>query len=369
MSDRTVSATAVADVTASMDLGWQLPAELYSDPQHYEREREAIFHRAWQFVCREEELGKPGDYVTTVLGDVPVVVVRDKDGSLQAHVNVCLHRLHPVAEGSGCKKILQCRYHGWTYGLDGSLKSAPRSQDEPGFDKSAMVLQSVAVDTLGGLVFANPDPNPTPLAEFAAPAEDLMVRHGIDLGGWDLTGTFTYEVAANWKLFAENALECYHCPLVHNGTFGTAFHTESETYICDNYVNVATQVAPVAQAFPGESRASDDLGGFRMLFLWPFTYVSVDDYTGTVARMQPTGPHTCRFVVDTFARPGTDPKVLEESLAMYDETFMEDKAVVTAQQIGYHSGRVPQGRLMTNSESSIAMFQRRTWQALTGEAG
>ena len=366
MSARNDQAT-FKEVTTSLQNGWQLPAELYSDPQHYEREREVVFNRTWQYVCREQQLAKTGDYVTATLGDVPVVVVRDKDGSLKAHVNVCLHRLHPVAQGSGCKKILQCRYHGWTYGLDGSLKSAPRSQDEPSFDKSSLVLQPVSVDTLGGFVFANPEPNPVPLAEFAAPAEDLMARHGISLNGWDHTGTYTYEVQGNWKLFAENALECYHCPLVHNGTYGTAFHTENETYICDNYTNVATQVAPVAQAPAGETRDVDELGGFRMLFLWPFTYVSVDDYAGTVARVQPTGPHTCRFIVDTFAKPGADPEVLKEWLEMYDQTFMEDKEVVSAQQVGYDSRRVPQGRLMTNSESSIAMFQRRTWQALTDE--
>ncbi|WP_306454249.1 PDR/VanB family oxidoreductase [Rhodococcus sp. ACS1] len=78
----------------------------------------------------------------------------------------------------------------------------------------------------------------------------------------------------------------------------------------------------------------------------------------------PAGSHGSRFVVDTFVKPGTDPEVLGQWLDVYDRTFDEDKTVVAAQQGGYDSGAVPQGRLMTNCESTIAMFQRRTWQAM-----
>lgn len=351
-------------IEQSMQSGWQLPAELYGDPAYYALERARIFDCAWQYVCRVDQLQNAGDYVTATLGETPVVIVRDSDGSLRGHVNVCLHRLHPVAEGAGCKKILQCRYHGWTYGLDGALKSAPRSQQEPDFDKSSMRLRNVAVGTLGDIVFANPDPDATPLLEYSAPAADLVANLEIGLDGWEHTGTYTYDVPANWKLFTENALECYHCALVHKATYGNAFATDNRTYICDNYENVATQVAPVAHAPSREARPADALGGFRMLFLWPFSFVSVDDYAGTVARVQPTGPQSCRFVVDTFARPGVDPGILEEWLSMYDATFAEDKSVVAAQRAGYSSGRVVQGRLMTTSESTIAMFQRRTWRAI-----
>lgn len=355
-------------IEQSMQSGWQLPAELYADPTYYALERARIFDHAWQYVCRADQLQNAGDFVTTTLGDTPVVITRDREGALRGHVNVCLHRLHPVAEGAGCKKILQCRYHGWTYGLDGALKSAPRSQQEPDFDKSSMKLRNVSVGMLGDLVFANPDPDAAPLLEYAAPAPDLLEKLEIGLDKWEHTGTFAYDVPANWKLFTENALECYHCALVHNTTYGNAFDTDSESYICDNYEHVATQVAPVAHAPSSEGRPADSLAGFRMLFVWPSTFVSVDDYAGTVARVQPTGPQSCRFVVDTFARPGVDKAILDEWLSMYDATFAEDKIVVAGQQAGYNSGRVAQGRLMTTSESSIAMFQRRTWRAIHSEA-
>src|ERR687886_523281 len=88
-------------------------------------------------------------------GLVPVVVMRDGDGGLRGFVNVCRHRGHPVALEDGNARRLQCRYHGWTYGLDGRLTGAPRCRLEPGFDKSELGLQPVAVDVWRDLVFVN----------------------------------------------------------------------------------------------------------------------------------------------------------------------------------------------------------------------
>ncbi len=351
-------------VAESMRSGWQLPAYLYSDPAVFELEKALIFRRSWIFVGLLARLSSVGDYITAQLGDVPIIVTRGADGELRGFVNACLHRLHPVAQGEGCTRLLQCKYHGWTYGLDGRLKTAPRSQSEEGFDRSDMVLKPIRVETFGSYVFANADLAAPPLAEHLGQAPELVAELGLDFGTWDHAGTLTYDVDANWKLFMENALECYHCDLVHHDTLAVAVATGPESYICDNYENVLTQVAPIQHAPAGETRSPEELDRFRLLFVWPSTAMSVDEYAGVISRLIPLGPRRCRFTVDLFAKPGTDPEVLADWIEMYDATFAEDKAVVSAQQAGYDSGMVTQGRVMPSNESSIVMFQQRTWRAL-----
>jgi phenylpropionate dioxygenase-like ring-hydroxylating dioxygenase large terminal subunit len=108
-----------------------LPYAQYTSPAGLRREQEAIFERSWLYVTHTGALQRPGDYVTARVGKVPLVLTRDEDGVLHALRNVCCHRgAEPVPDGCGNAKALQCRYHGWTYRLDGRLTGAPRSRTE-----------------------------------------------------------------------------------------------------------------------------------------------------------------------------------------------------------------------------------------------
>ncbi|MGJ8720276.1 MAG: aromatic ring-hydroxylating oxygenase subunit alpha [Salinibacterium amurskyense] len=354
-------------VRASMEKGWQLPAYVYSDPEVFELEKKEIFNKGWIFVAMMEKFSEVGSYVTATLGDIPVVITKDAHGELNGLVNACLHRLHPVATGEGCARILQCKYHGWTYGLDGQLKTAPRSQNDPDFDRKSMALPTIRVEAFGDFVFANASADAPALHDYLGRAPQLVSDLRLSFSGWDHAGHFSYDVDANWKLFMENSLECYHCDLVHHDTFGRAIATDPDNYICDNYENVLTQVAPIQHAPLAEQRESSELEDFRLLYVWPSTAFSVDEYAGAITRLIPLGPKSCRFVVDVYSRPGVDPEIMQSWLEMYDSTFNEDKIVVAAQQAGYDSGRVAQGRLLPQNESSIAMFQQRTWTALEEE--
>jgi phenylpropionate dioxygenase-like ring-hydroxylating dioxygenase large terminal subunit len=123
-----------ADVFEALAGGETLPARLYVAPEVHELEQEKIFARAWQYACHDSRLAKPGDVVLTRSGDIPIMIVHGKDGELRGFVNVCRHRLHPVATEDGNARLLRCSYHGWTYGLDGQLRHAPRQAREPEFD-------------------------------------------------------------------------------------------------------------------------------------------------------------------------------------------------------------------------------------------
>src|SRR5438034_413932 len=189
----------------------------YSDPELTARERERIFARAWQYVGHLGELGDGAGYLAARVGDIPIIVTRDREGQLRAFLNVCRHRGSVIATGADARETLQCPYHAWTYGLDGALKAAPRSGREPGFETEDISLRSASVGTWGPFVFANPDPEAAPLAEVLGELPELVAAAGVDVDRLELHSRAESALAANWKLAAENFLECYHCAVAHPG--------------------------------------------------------------------------------------------------------------------------------------------------------
>ena len=194
----------------------------YYDPTIYAREQECIFACMWVYAGHISTLPAPGDYRVVQLANESVIVVRDRQSKLHAFLNVCRHRGSRLcSETAGSLKgSIQCRYHAWTYGLDGNLLGAPNILNLEEFDRSAYGLHPVALEVWQGMIWLNLSDNPLSLEEQMAdpvvhkfggngPIEryaiaDLKVAHMI-----------TYEVQANWKLIMENTLECYHCGPMH----------------------------------------------------------------------------------------------------------------------------------------------------------
>src|SRR4051812_17449917 len=132
-----------------------LPKHFYLGGDVFERERDQIFGRTWQLVARLDDLARPGDFVPATILDEPIVITHGTDGVLRGFYNVCRHRAGQVALSKGNRKSLQCRYHGWTYGLDGSLRACPEMEDTENFDKADFGLLPVRVERWGPFVFAN----------------------------------------------------------------------------------------------------------------------------------------------------------------------------------------------------------------------
>lgn len=352
------------NILASLDNGWQMPSNYYVDDSVYALEVERIFKKSWHYASLENSLKNVGDFITAEAAGVPVVIVRGEDRELKGYVNACRHRLHPVAEGAGSAHQFKCRYHGWTYSLDGSLRAAPGCQSESCFDKNELSLIPVAVGSYLGLVFFNLDATAN-FCEIVEEAKVFKDAEQINLQNWEFAGTYNYEIDVNWKLFVENSLECYHCDLVHRTTFSSHVKTSNTAYITQVSESLAHQFAEVNSPLS----TSDKTEFFRFLYFWPTTAVSVDEYCGVIGRSIPLGPQKTRFVVDMYVRPGVDEDILKQWLDVYDQTFNEDKEVVGAQQAGYNSGLVPAGRLMPLREAAISMFQTRTTTALLQKNG
>jgi choline monooxygenase len=144
---------------------FSIPGIYYYDPDVYAMEMDAIFSATWQYVCHVSSLPSPGSYAVREIGDQSVIVIRDQDGALRAHHNVCQHRAHRLLEGNGqIGTAIVCPYHNWTYDLTGALKFARHADEVVEFDNAKICLSSVLVDTFCGFVFVNLDADAEPLA-------------------------------------------------------------------------------------------------------------------------------------------------------------------------------------------------------------
>jgi len=144
-----------------------IPAPWYVDPRIAELENLTVFSKTWQVVGRVDQVEKPGQFVTATVAREPVVAVRGSDGELRAFYNVCRHHAAKVVtEPCGIASILHCPYHGWNYGLDGSLKGMPEFEGVKNFERKDNGLVPVKVETWEAFVFVNLDPEATPVAEF-----------------------------------------------------------------------------------------------------------------------------------------------------------------------------------------------------------
>lgn len=355
------------EVDAALDEGLTLPAELYVHPEVHRLEQQRIFARSWQYAAHISKLGQPGDHIVTQAGEIPVLVTRTKEGELRGFVNACRHRLHPLTTEDGNCKLLQCPYHGWSYELDGRLRAAPRAQREEAFDISAISLEPVSVDTWDQWVFVNADPHAPPLAESTREIAPLASELNAELAGYEYRDRFEYAMECNWKVWAENLVECYHCPTLHRATFGKSYHAQPDRYEIRSWRDTIWQSAPIKWV-PNDVDP-ESLRGFQFAFLWPTSFFAVDDFVGFIGSVAPSAPERCHAAVDMYVRPGADEGIVKAWLEMWDLTLEEDKLATDRQQLGYRSGRVPHGRLMLDSEECLRAIMRRTWEALTAEPG
>ncbi|MEM7522483.1 MAG: aromatic ring-hydroxylating dioxygenase subunit alpha, partial [Pseudomonadota bacterium] len=209
-------------LTDKADESFTLPSSWYVDPAMFEREKEAIFYRTWQYVAHRSMFKAPGDYVAVKICDQNVFVMMGGDGELRAFYNVCRHRAHELlSEPHGnVKSVIVCPYHAWTFEREGALRGARFTGERPGFDKADYSLRQVRLELFLDCVFVNLDDDAESLGGQAGDLEaDIRARVpylsdlkpvGMDT---DLLGD-TYQ-KAGWKVVVDNYVECYHCHHAH----------------------------------------------------------------------------------------------------------------------------------------------------------
>jgi phenylpropionate dioxygenase-like ring-hydroxylating dioxygenase large terminal subunit len=346
-----------------------LPWSWYSDPTVLTLERERIFRNAWQYAGHAGEVAEPGSFTTTRVGDLPVVLVRDEEDVLRAFLNVCRHRGSLVCEGSGRRATLQCPYHAWTYGLDGRLITAPRANREGGLDTEDLGLVALALDTWGPFVFVNPNADAEPLHDLLEDLPERIAAAGVDVDALRFVQRSESDLAANWKICAENFLECYHCSVAHPG-FSAVVDVSPDSYGLETSNRRMSQTgAPRPEPRPGYE-GGYDLGGevergqFHLLFPGTVVNVMPGRPNISIGPITPAGPERTHRFLDYFVAPDAPQEWVDEMLAFDSEVGAEDTKLVERVHEGLRSGLIDEGRLLPESEKLVAHFQALVVQTL-----
>jgi nitrite reductase/ring-hydroxylating ferredoxin subunit len=191
-----------------------VPKAPYIDPAYVQLEKERLWPRVWQVACREEEIPGPGDYVTFDIAGESIILVRLEDRSIAAYYNACQHRGRRLTEGCGSIRHFFCRFHGWRWNRDGSLRSAVDRQDwGERVTDDELRLKSPLTDTWGGFVFINMDPAAEPLRDYLAPIPEIFDPFEFHL--FRHRWYKTVVLPCNWKACLEAFNEGYHVQTTH----------------------------------------------------------------------------------------------------------------------------------------------------------
>jgi carnitine monooxygenase subunit len=330
-----------------------LRAEAYTDPRWLEVDVQAIFARTWQWICHLEKLASPGSYVSATVAGMPIAIVRDREGGLRAFYNVCKHRAHELLSGSGTTRNIVCPYHAWTYGLDGRLKAARRTDRMETFNKSEICLDQVLVEEFGGFVYVNLDPAAAPLGEGAGDLATDIARWAPDVATLTHAKRLTYDVATNWKNVIDNFLECYHCHIAHK---------EFVDLVDMNTYEVKTHgiwSSHFAEAGKHENSAYDVSGAaitkHAVWWLWPNTCLLRYPGRGNfmVFQVLPAGPDRTLETWDFYLETKELDEADIQSVRYVDEVLqVQDIALVESVQRGMSTPAFDQGRIVYDPAGS-----------------
>ena len=362
------SCPAVTDEKSSVRA---LPAPWYTSQEMYELERRAIFSRKWLFTTHKNRLKETGSWLRYEIAGFNIIIARDRDGNINAFHNICRHRAYPVVEGEqGISRIFACRYHGWSYGLDGKMTKAPGYQDLPGFDKSQNGLFQIHthIDTLG-FIWINLDGQKTPEIAWEDDFQDVDTQEKLEefnFDDYEFDHVWEIEADYNWKLAADNYNECYHCknthpdiPTVadlasysvdvhgawieHNGAT-TPEQKERGLTVCATYYwpNASMNVSYVFSNPP---------------IITPILMPASPHFFFT-QRFVPRGPTSSLIRYEVFRNKNSSDEDFHFINEIYKRIMSEDKALCDLAQKNINTGVFVNGELHPTMENGPLYFQR-----------
>ena len=370
--------------------GHTLPQAFYTDPDIYRFDMDAIFGRSWIMIGFEVEIPQPGSYIATTIGESPVVILRDRSGTVRGFHNACRHRGAQICEaGTGRRVRLVCPYHQWTYELDGRLISARRMADD--FDRGEHGLVPIHVETVAGTIYACLAEAPPNFEPFRAGLTPLLAPH--DLANAKIAHESTLVERGNWKLVMENGRECYHCDAKHpelsftfpTGASGNFDYNGDPRLVAFNerMARLGLPVGPAegawyqAMRFPlnencvsmtedGRGCVSKlmcetgggDIGSLRWA-LEPHSFAhAVGDFVFMFSAM-PTGPLetnvTSKWLVHKDAQEGVDYE-LDALIGLWNTTNLQDRDLVENNQRGVNGRGYRPGPYSEDAEELVRRF-------------
>ena len=346
-----------------------IPAPWYVDPRIAELEAQTVFTNSWQVIGRADQVERPGQFVTSTIAGEPIVAVRGTDGQLRAFYNVCRHHAAKVVtEPCGSASILHCPYHGWNYGLDGSLKGMPEFDGVKNFERQDNGLVPVKADIWEAFVFVSLDPKAQPLQNFLGG----LVKRCAPLGLAKLHyfDTRVYDIACNWKVFVDNYLDGgYHVPHLHKGLNSVLDYKQYTIENEDRYcLQSSPMVASDEDAATGSTRKGD-----RAWYFWQYPNFMINCYEGYMDTnlVVPVDVDHCRVTFDFYFSDINEARheYNTQSIAVGDRVQSEDLGICEDVQRGLKSRAYGAGRLSVRREAGEQLFHRLLAADLKGGLG
>ena len=359
-----------------------LPNEAYTAAAFLDAERKTVFAENWIFVGVGAEIPDAGDVLPVMVAGLPLFLLRDAAGAIRVFHNVCRHRgMQLVGEKQKRRPKLVCRYHSWTYELDGTLAmtpcfGGPDNHESPGIDRGRMGLEPVRCDSWNDLVFVNPSGTASSLAEHLEPLRQRWAHYDLSLLRYG--GSCRFDLAANWKLAMENFLESYHLPFAHP-TLNAASKMEAHYSIVEElYLGQVSHGYEPQKAghaalppFPGLSAAQQKTAEYPTLL--PNLMLGLHPDYLFVFGVDPVAPDRTQetfhfYFIGEAAVSGAFADARQSVIELWRRTNAEDITVVEGMQMGRRSPGYHDGRFSPYHEVTTHEFQRRIANQMANRA-
>jgi phenylpropionate dioxygenase-like ring-hydroxylating dioxygenase large terminal subunit len=323
-----------ANVAVPFNQAHAMPKAVYTSEEFAAQEVEQIFSKEWFCVGRATALANPGDYLTLELAGQPIMVIRDREGTLRAQSNVCLHRMSILLKGTRNVKGIVCPYHGWSYNTDGSLRAAPAMKHNEGFCKEDYRLPQIRCEEWLGWVMITLNPDAISPSEKLADVEGLIADYRMENYIENFNEQFIWNT--NWKVLAENFMESYHLPVCHAKTIGGL--SKLDEMICPpglptfNYHTILKDdTLKIALAHPANTRMQGDRRRTTyLLAIYPSLLITLTPGYFWYLSLHPHGAGQVRVIFGGGMSPdfANDPDAqahFRQLKTLLDEVNIEDK--------------------------------------------
>jgi choline monooxygenase len=324
------------------------PASWYREPAFAELERAAVFGDDWIAVALSQELERPSEQLAVELAGLPLLLVRRENGTLAGFHNACRHHATQLVTDRACGDVIRCPYHGWTYGLDGRLITAPRMGGVQAFEPAAHGLVPVAVTEAVGLVFVH-----LGAAQAPPPSEVSALFSRLDATGLDglrFREQRRYRIACDWKVFVDNFLDGgYHVAHLHPDLAGLLDLSRYQTEV-EGRVSVQS-----CSGADGESRV-----GGEALYAFVHPNLMLNRYGDVldVNRVLPAGPGACEVIIDWAFAAGASEEAVAACLDQSEQVQQQDVGVCESVQRGLASPAYDRGVYAPRVERAAHAFHR-----------
>ncbi|KAJ9658480.1 hypothetical protein H2201_007799 [Coniosporium apollinis] len=339
-----------------------LPASWYTSQEMYEFERRAIFSKRWLFITHSSRLRETGDWLRYDVAGFDFIIARDRQGNINAFHNVCRHRAYPVIEkqGQGNAKILACRYHGWSYGLNGKLAKAPGYQELDGFDKEHNRLFHIHVKVdINGFIWVNMDAKEIPEVPWEEHFRDVDKQDRYkpyNFNDYELDHTYELDGKYNWKILADNFNECYHCPTTHPDIPDFINLESFDSDVKDGHIQHHCISTP-EQLAKGLNVAST--------YYFPNSSMTVSAHFIMVQKFLPRGPNNSTMAYEIYRNRNSSDADFRLISEMYARVMAEDKVLCDNAQKNLDRGVFVNGQLHPKYEKAPLFFQSTVREVIT----